>query len=349
LLLLILGAGASFDSVHGGPPSRFRPPLARELFAERGEGSVFSSLLKKYRDVRTIAGEVRAVVARDSSANVEAILERYQARWYLDRQARVQLLTLRLYLRDLLQQLPARYLDENSHVTNFHALVELIERERTTPVSVVTFNYDTLFERAAMDRALMSIVPDGKGHPGGYIDGAWKLYKLHGSVNWVRLTRLTETFGMSEDANDSRARALVPDDAGALTDEYMHGPRSNHYQNIVSVPAIAIPIRSKDGFECPPSFVADLRESLPLTTRVLSIGWRGTEGDFLQMLKDLLPADVPFDLVSGSKPGATGTIAALQAAGITSNFRYLDGGFSRLIEESALLGRLMQSSEFEPV
>jgi hypothetical protein len=71
-------------------------------------------------------------------------------------------------------------------VTNYTALIQAIERwrqDRSEKMCLITFNYDTL-----LDRACRSVLP---GFPldsvESYVsDPRYKLIKLHGSVDWYR-------------------------------------------------------------------------------------------------------------------------------------------------------------------
>jgi hypothetical protein len=52
-------------------------------------------------------------------------------------------------------------------------------------------------------------------------------------------------------------------------------------------PAIAIPVLNKETYECPPAHVAALERLIPEVTKVVTIGWRGSEQHFQQMLRRL--------------------------------------------------------------
>ena len=53
-------------------------------------------------------------------------------------------------------------------------------------------------------------------------------------------------------------------------------------------PAIALPLVQKTSFECPEDHLRTLREALPDVTKILIIGWRGTEEHFLTLLREHL-------------------------------------------------------------
>jgi hypothetical protein len=65
-------------------------------------------------------------------------------------------------------------------------------------------------------------------------------------------------------------------------------------------PAIAIPVEKKTQFVCPPSMLDQLVKLLPLVDKILSIGWRGTEEHFLQLLRTHLRQGVKLYTVAGT-------------------------------------------------
>lgn len=73
----------------------------------------------------------------------------------------------------------------------------------------------------------------------------------------------------------------------------------------VYFPAVALPVEQKVSFECPESHVTALREKLPHVTHMLTIGWRGTENTFLDLLKEHLPNPVPIQVIAKAGQEAT--------------------------------------------
>src|SRR2546422_9217433 len=57
------------------------------------------------------------------------------------------------------------------------------------------------------------------------------------------------------------------------------GILEGHY----TYPAIALPVETKNEFEFPDAHLKKLRDVIPEVTRVLIIGWRGTEEHFLKL------------------------------------------------------------------
>lgn len=117
------------------------------------------------------------------------------------------------------------------------------------------------------------------------------LFKLHGSVNWGRV--LENHFPSTE---------LQPSNRFVLCDpSTMRSPDIGH----ALFPAIAIPVEKKRSFECPESMLEDLAPLLRQVKKILVIGWRATEENFLAMLGNRLTGLKPgvrLHIVNGPKP-----------------------------------------------
>lgn len=153
MLMVIFGAGASFDSAQAWPTNTlsnvqnerglaWRPPLANDLFLDpHGQ---FSGLVTRYRQMIPILPILRG--RRDIS--VEEVLESLQAEGneYVERQR--QLMAVRFYLRDLLHGCSTQWLHHTDSITNYTAIVDQILRwhKSDNRICLVTFNYDLLLE-----------------------------------------------------------------------------------------------------------------------------------------------------------------------------------------------------------
>ena len=338
--MIIFGAGASYDSVDVDAPGRptrdawIRPPLANELFADRPD--VMGRFLSRYPPVAAIAAEVRAAAGGRA---VEDVLADYQERSGLDGRIASQLVYLRYYLREVLTACGQwHYLHQG--VTNYRALLEFVLRERPEEVLLVTFNYDQMIE-FAMQEMLGTTFDDLDR----YVAGPLKLIKPHGSVNWVRVIGMRHS-----DRTEAERQVLELDPLtllSSITDRYdiARGTRSEDQDGNLALPALAVPLRAKDGFECPPSHLGVLTNRLGAVTRVLTIGWRGGELLYLKLVAGILPSGVDIDIVS-TRTGADETRLNLEAAGINGDCRYLDIGFSGLIRRAAKSGRFLRHSDF---
>jgi hypothetical protein len=299
MLMVIFGAGASLDSAQacrlrivGGAIEDdgliWRPPLANGLFLDSHRA--FGTFVERYPRIRAILQRLR----EPKRKSVEEILESLQGevKEYAERLA--QLASVRFYLRDLLYACTNRWLGHTNGVTNYQDLIDqMLRRHRAEEetICLVTFNYDLLLERALMDFGFQLQEPRHflALHP------VFKVFKLHGSVNWARYV---------EHPNSGGPAALI--DSGEsmkLRREWLNvGENENSRSGSLLWPSIAIPVQTKSWstFECPEEHLEHLGHLLKRVTKVLIIGWQAREAHFLQMLKDDLPKLVSLMVVCGS-------------------------------------------------
>lgn len=317
MLMVILGAGASFDS----DPSRAatntasieesRPPLADQLFDDRPN---FARIISVFPACRPIIPWLRK---RDSGKSVEQVLEELQEHSKNHPARLSQLLAVRWYLRLILSRSTNDWLQQSNGVSNYTSLLDQIEHfgGHHQGVCIVTFNYDCLIESSLASIGIAINTIDD------YIASTrYPLFKLHGSVNWTRQldsypddvpngsTIDRANFMIDHIAQISVSRrfavASVPDPW------HIRFPGENQY------PAIAIPVERKVEFECPDNHMAELQTCIPRVTKILSIGWRGTEQHFLNLLCSGLKYRPKFLAVAGNESNAQTTINNIERAGI---------------------------------
>jgi hypothetical protein len=165
-------------------------------------------------------------------------------------------------------------------------------------------NYDTILEQAMLQ--VLGIAFDDltkySTHPN------YRLIKLHGSVNWGRVVDV--------------APVPLPSSPQRVIEEVGHLRISNQYRLVKAhpmlkadgalvFPAIAIPVEKKDEFVCPEEHVLALDEALSSVTKIITIGWRATEAEFLTKLKSKLSKTPQLMVVSGDAAGAQETLVNL--------------------------------------
>lgn len=335
MLMVVFGAGASYDSAPSLPlgvrPYEFRPPLADELFDDRPS---FSDLAQKYARMLPIVPFLRERGGR----SVEQTLERLKAESerYPDRVK--QLLAVQFYLREVLLRCGSEWKQQSKGVTNYCTLLAEIAKYQQR-VLIVTFNYDLLLEDAlsAPPHSFKPArIPDYvSSHP------MFTVIKIHGSVNWWRI--VNPSFGpMSPAELIEEGRLQRPSDLFA-----MDISSQNSGQGFAYLPAIAIPLVTKDEFECPPDHLQKLQDTLPKVTKILFIGWQGKDDKFLDLLSRFTPSLRQCMFVSGTEAEAkkvAGNVMAKfgeRAKGITTV--PATGGFSDFIQKS-LVDRFIESA-----
>lgn len=293
--LVILGAGASFDSVYQqydeSLTSKWKPPLGNDLFSLRRN---FNDILKKYPGAVALRSEIMAY---------QDIEFYFQKKWdfvknNFDVLSLMRLISIQYYLSDLFNQISINY--SQSGLSNIDVLItkahEYAVRKREDVV-FITFNYDTLIE-SAMERVFGKSILRIDDYVNGYI----KLFKCHGSCNWFK-TFNRNRIGYSNDISskpifqhvwDNRYNlwdinsALDKDVVLYNNDSYFIETDNKSGQKIrlALFPQLLIPMRTKDDFVLPENHNKSLDQSLNDVTDILIIGWKGSETHFNKYLSN---------------------------------------------------------------
>lgn len=321
MLLVILGAGASYNSAPPsarGPVTTWRPPLAADLFVDTPE---YVEILGHHRHAAPIVAQARWALTRGEPLEQLLELLRDEADRYPMR--RGHLLGVQFYLRELLSKCTAEWHRQHGGVTNYVHLVDVLEASRLgvgQEIMYVTFNYDTLLERALGDAGIKSF--DGIAD---YVAGPVRVLKPHGSIDWVQSAEWQ--------GGQSRYSALFPaqlcdmvDSLSIRSDYQTHSGRLDAQPlDRLLLPAIAIPTRTKGRFACPEGHMAQFTSLLPSVSGVLAVGWRGGEDHFLELLRTGLGPDVQALVVTESPESSGTTARALQGSGIARVISFSEG------------------------
>ena len=162
----------------------------------------------------------------------------------------------------------------------------------------------------------------------------YKVFKPHGSTNWVRT--LSDTMGVEAGNPEHSIIALGHRVELAPGFHLMADPGQLQLEGRYVFPALALPVNTKVNFACPDDHMAQLKADIPLVTKLLVIGWRATEPHFLEFWKEPRPGSVPGSIskiliVAGGVNQAQGVQQNLVAAGIQGKFDLSDGGFSQFV------------------
>jgi hypothetical protein len=238
-------------------------------------------------------------------------------------QAHRELAAIRYYLHVALWECQKRWYDLHRGITNYATLVREIERWRWPSrqrVLFVTFNYDTMLESAMTD-----VLHHDFSDLDRYIGSDYALFKPHGSINWGRELDVPPRLTLSPQGLIDYAAELQFSHKYRVVTAYPMCTIANR----VVFPALSIPVEQKDEFSCPRSHLDTLEKELPSITKVVTIGWRATEMDFLKMLRTKLGSSPHLMIVSGDQEGAQDTLANL--AGTWRLANPVVTGFSGLI------------------
>src|SRR5882724_8032071 len=318
MLLVIFGAGASYDSVAHLPPSAVndalhnpeRPPLANQLFDNR---PIFVKAMREFPEVIPLASPLRR-----SGVIVEAELAKLKEQSKTYPPARQELAAIRFYLHSALWECQKKWHEKHNNITNFTALLRELKRwryETNERACLVTFNYDTMVEQA------MDLVLGCKFRSfSEYISqDNFALIKLHGSIDWG--LEIAEQVSGPQDIIHRVDKLTV-----TQTYRRVLRPPMVLESGPIGLPALSIPVENKDEFNCPPEHVEELERCIPDVTKIITIGWRATEAEFLKKLK------APFTglrcapelmIVSGDQQGAKETCDNLGILTAENRDRYL--------------------------
>jgi len=228
-----------------------------------------------------------------------------------------QLAAIRYYLETMLAQCQERWKSRIQGVSNYRTLLNQIRKWKlkkpNDEICMVTFNYDTLLEDALPALGLnLSALPD-------YISTSYKVIKLHGSINWAHPVRgevgdtnprLRTNIAFAKDIVERISELEILTSYQVVNDHPVaSGARA-------LFPAIAIPVKTKTTYECPKEHVDAMEPFLPNLTKLLIIGWRGTEDRFVNSLARNVAANPEIMIVSSSIEGANCVYTKLSEAGV---------------------------------
>ena len=311
MLMVIFGAGASYDSSPTYPPDQpfastddvydksYRPPLAKDLFANR---PLFVEALDLFPQCKSIVPRLRDPAVTRGQASIESVLQEIEQQAETYPRGKQELAAVRCYLQRAIAECERHWLATTRGVTNYLSLLREIERNRTgnEPACLVTFNYDTLLESALRDLGDENAI----NRMEDYTDGSrlFRVFKLHGSINWGQ--ELDSSVPASINTNDPRSvlRYLVEHAADLrISDRFAicSASQMGSVNNRPVFPAIAIPVEKKQVFQCPQSMIEVLTALLPSVNKVMMIGWRATEEHFLALLRAHLRRGVFASIVAG--------------------------------------------------
>ena len=294
-LLLVLGAGASYDSIRA-PEERLRvgnrPPMTAGLF---GEGYL-EQFMSRRGSARSLAATVAAALERTGGSAFEETLEDLYRTARGNRNLERGFTALRFYLRDLFKAATFEWPSQVGGVTNHQWLVRAVEAWRGSVdgyVVWVTFNYDGLLDSALEDFYSYDLGNLGTDDPHlqAYVAHPdWALVKLHGSHDWARRTGV-----LAEDvrspSDDYGAYLKLVAEWDAESDPPTAETRFRRVSGLVPdgdaelwVPALMAPLATKSDFECPPAHRSHFEARLPDVDLIFTVGWSAQDAHFLATL-----------------------------------------------------------------
>lgn len=338
VLTVIFGAGASYDSDPSRPGNGAvypnQPPLASSLFDRRSE---FISALRSYPECTAVVDALRLAV--ELGANLEAQLANLETNGESNPRRASQLMAIRYYLREIIDESAMAWNREIAGVTNYVRLADRLSdwsHSAGKEVNYVTFNYDTLLETALIANGMefTNIMSYVSGN-GAYSP---KVFKPHGSCDWQRVVTYPLSLGaeLSVKMVIEHAASLTYEDSYVLRRPGV-GELSATHSGQTFVPAIAVPTNDKREYVFPTQHVPMLRKALHGTDVILVIGWRGTDGTFANELKERIQPGRHVVLVNGTSESNAFTQSELTRRGINQvHYHHFDEGFTDLARGESL-------------
>jgi hypothetical protein len=346
MLVVIFGAGASFDSANGNRYAstlvhEWRPPLANELFSPRRNS--FGPVMRRFRQGGALFMRLQAAI--EQGKPVEAAMQEAADEIGPTDLGQRQMAALRFYLQEVLWRASAEWSAGAFSQTNYLHLADAIEqwrRRNDDAVAYVTFNYDTMLEEGLKPILDLGYSADFDN----YTSSRTRAYKVHGSVDWGHAV-VRNTGGVQGDCRDlliQDAPKLVASGRGwhrVIAYDFSqvgHGMTSIH---TLLYPALALPTTGKAGFECPPDQLERLQQDLANMDRLLVIGWRGQEGHLLKLLAKQRQG-VAGQVVCGDQAAAVDLAKRLTARMPNLTAAPMPGGFSQYVAEGQFRTLLAQ-------
>ena len=346
MLMVILGAGASYDSYGSWPggaragggrsgpidPDDYRPPLTRDLFAE---GPAVNATTLAIPECAHWVGYMRRLLQERGERQVESVEEILAnlAGSPDPNLSKRATLAISLFMQRMLTECQNAWTSTvTANVTNYGTLLADIAVAGVAEACFVSFNYDTLFEQALPTIGVtIDSLESYVTHP------AYKVVNPHGSLNWAHELSpqgITEFFGPPADA----ARWLIahaPEVNPPPDFKYFPTPRFAVSPSPAAGlwPAIALPVARKADFECPKPHLDALDACVPKVSKLLTIGWRDAEQHFLTRLAGKLPRTVSALVVGRDRKDAGEIAVTLNGAGLAGRFQSANGGFTESLRK----------------
>ena len=302
--LIILGAGASFDSLENHTQfgirkkelDQWKPPLTNQIF----DPARFSHILDRNPEAKYFDGEATRI--NDSYSLEDLMTDILDKRAFSDPRWYQRLMSFRLYLHELFTEISKKYFDRRS---NYYRLLSDLELYTGNRAFFVNFNYDLLLEKNIFENL------EDMTNVDEYIEGSLKVLKIHGACNWFRFAGN----GYSADSNFQTGKKFLINNAKKIfefentngnvdtqfpkpTIKNISSPDWELYEQVNNgfddnevkyyVPDLALPVHKKRDHVCPDSHIESLKRQFQFIDRIIIIGWKAADEFLLNFLKDLV-------------------------------------------------------------
>ncbi len=177
----------------------------------------FGEIAERHPQAGTLIGRLRRISeVKKDRFDIEGELDRIFEQEASNPNISPQLASFRFYVRDVIAETADAWLGHARGFTNYRALIDHLAAWRyprgDEPVFLVTFNYDTMLERAVSE--VLGHQINGLDDYVGPADWKWPIFKLHGSVDWGRFVEPSELVRTDVDQARRTARSAVRREKG---------------------------------------------------------------------------------------------------------------------------------------
>lgn len=233
-------------------------------------------------------------------------------------------MAVRYYLAAVMEDISETWHRECAGHTTYAQIVSVLSawaEQVGQRIAFVTFNYDTLLEKALTDNYLgrFALVDD-------WVTAPMPVLKPHGSCNWVRkLSPAWRDGRQVSTPSEVRDKAIeLPPNASELTDEFSTNVRPVGPDLdggvFTAIPAIAIPVqyKSSSAWEMPERHQDVFKNVLKEADGAVVFGWRAAEVHILRALSANARPDIPIHVVCGPSKDSSPTLTNLVSAGFAN-------------------------------
>lgn len=308
MLMVILGAGASYDSqLMDSFGYSISMPMVNKLFSLTELSSMDHSLINEtlplYPAVKPLLLEMENLIKTKTTLSAEEHLGNLQERSDGDEVLQRQLMAMRYFIRDIVSKCSKKITTKTGGTTAYSHLVSMLHNwsyANKQKVVVVNFNYDELFEDAVRDMGSFWKTANIDDYLNAH---DFSVYKLHGSVDWFHWIKQANGEIVSGNDNFFANRAIYQAPSIELSNNDIHYEKEEIPEGYYRIPALALPVTNKYSFSCPDHVIDDFKSKIPETQKILIIGWRGVEEHFKSLLKEI-KSPVELMVVSSSEDEA---------------------------------------------
>ncbi|MFA6601432.1 MAG: hypothetical protein WCT02_01020 [Candidatus Paceibacterota bacterium] len=319
--LIILGAGASYDY---SVISKGIAPLTKDLISEP---FIDVNLLNDYDDVANLLSSIANQVKSGATTFEHALQDIKDGSEKLPH-IRKQFIALEFYLKKRFTDISLK----SYPINNYKTLIEKIKRYNDGHACVVTFNYDSFFERAYKQGGFQTM--------SDYTQDNLKIIKPHGSHDWLYINQKNQ-YTRSENISDLELYQNDPDFISRLRGQtnppdpyheiYINKREASGSEAYAKFPAIAVPLQEKQEHICPQKHFSVLETSIQNADRILIIGWRAADKYFIDILNKNLRNKVDITCVAESSKSVHEIQNNLIRLNMIKKFNLVSSGFSGFV------------------